>query len=128
MKPELKQAWIEALRSGKYEQGTGLLKRDYSHMNTEAGATYCCLGVLLEVASEKGILEVEFCKDLPESSGTSAKVFFENDYYAHLRGEYTFDVRERLELTYEQEAELISMNDTQRKSFLQIAEWIEENL
>lgn len=40
MKPKIKQLWIDALRSGKYKQGSGQL-RD--------GDEYCCLGVLCEV-------------------------------------------------------------------------------
>lgn len=44
MKPEIKKAWLKALRSGEYKQGRDRLKR-------RAGdkVTYCCLGVLAEV-------------------------------------------------------------------------------
>jgi hypothetical protein len=42
MKAELKRKWIEALRSGKYAQGEGMLK------NSETGEM-CCLGVLCEI-------------------------------------------------------------------------------
>lgn len=45
MKPEIKQKWLEALRSGKYKQGTGKLA---SFENR-----YCCLGVLCEIAREE---------------------------------------------------------------------------
>ncbi|CAB4163487.1 hypothetical protein UFOVP810_25 [uncultured Caudovirales phage] len=38
LKPEVKAAWVEALRSGKYKQGRGVL------FNTEE-QSYCCLGV-----------------------------------------------------------------------------------
>ena len=38
---ENRKKWVEALRSGKYKQGTGLLFD---------GEKYCCLGVLCEVA------------------------------------------------------------------------------
>lgn len=44
MKSELKKTWIEALRSGKYEQGTHNLKRN---------GKYCCLGVLCEIAGKR---------------------------------------------------------------------------
>ena len=44
MNPALKVKWIEALRSGKYRQGHNLL-------HNAANNTYCCLGVLLDVAS-----------------------------------------------------------------------------
>lgn len=40
MKAELKQAWVAALRSGKYEQGRHQLR---------TGNRYCCLGVLCDV-------------------------------------------------------------------------------
>ena len=39
---EIRKAWIEALRSGKYKQGyDGCLRNKYDE--------YCCLGVLCEV-------------------------------------------------------------------------------
>lgn len=41
MKKTLKLKWIAALRSGAYKQGKGRLRR---------GDSYCCLGVLCEVA------------------------------------------------------------------------------
>lgn len=44
MDAELKTKWLAALRSGEYEQTTGMLRRD---------DTYCCLGVLCDV-SERG--------------------------------------------------------------------------
>jgi hypothetical protein len=40
MDAQIKQKWVEALRSGKYQQGQGILK---------GGNEYCCLGVLCEV-------------------------------------------------------------------------------
>lgn len=40
MKQEIMEKWVEALRSGRYEQGRGRLRR---------GDKYCCLGVLCEV-------------------------------------------------------------------------------
>lgn len=43
MNPELKQKWIEALESGKYKKGKAKLRR--------VDGSYCCLGVLCEVAN-----------------------------------------------------------------------------
>lgn len=40
MKADIKQRWVEALRSGQYKQGRGFLKRNNA---------YCCLGVLCEL-------------------------------------------------------------------------------
>lgn len=41
MTTELKDKWVQALESGRYEQTTGRLRRNDQ---------YCCLGVLLDVA------------------------------------------------------------------------------
>lgn len=46
MNPEIKAEWVKRLRSGGYRQTQGLLR------NSEG---YCCLGVLGEVAVEKGV-------------------------------------------------------------------------
>lgn len=45
MKKALRDEWVAALRSGKYEQGTGKLRTDDDH--------WCCLGVLSDVAGVK---------------------------------------------------------------------------
>lgn len=37
------QKWVDALRSGKYKQGIGQLRR---------GDTFCCLGVACDIARE----------------------------------------------------------------------------
>ena len=41
---ELRLRWITALESGKYRQGTGVLKRP--------GGSYCCLGLACEVIGQ----------------------------------------------------------------------------
>lgn len=45
------QKWVEALRSGKYQQGRQQLATE-----TQTGRTYCCLGVLCEVAKQEGVI------------------------------------------------------------------------
>jgi hypothetical protein len=54
------QLWIQALRSGEYEQGQGHLR-----LNQPFGAKprYCCLGVAQEVALRNGWVSV----DVPNS-------------------------------------------------------------
>lgn len=42
MKKDIANKWIEALLSGKYKQGKGLLKNNRNE--------YCCLGVLCEIS------------------------------------------------------------------------------
>lgn len=50
MKPEIKKRWVDALRSGKYQQG-----RDYLSFQ----GCYCCLGVLCDLAVKEGVCEWE---------------------------------------------------------------------
>lgn len=51
MNPEIKAQWVAALRSGKYKQGKNVLH------NVDAG-TYCCLGVLCDLAVKAGVISV----------------------------------------------------------------------
>lgn len=62
MTPVTKQAWIDALRSGKYVQGDGWLNKFDTH---------CCLGVLCEVAGLPKVptSEDEFSFDFTELTG-----------------------------------------------------------
>jgi hypothetical protein len=46
MNPEIRAKWVAALRSGKYKQGRKAL-RD--------GDTFCCLGVLCDLAVRAGV-------------------------------------------------------------------------
>lgn len=41
MNPKIKAEWVAALRSGKYVQGKGMLRRE--------SGSYCCLGVLCDL-------------------------------------------------------------------------------
>ena len=51
MNTEVKQKWIDALRSGKYEQGSEKLR---------SVTGYCCLGVLCDLYSKEQGAEWEF--------------------------------------------------------------------
>lgn len=48
MNPAVKEQWVQALRSGEYEQGAAFLK---------ANGKYCCLGVLCDLAVKAGVIE-----------------------------------------------------------------------
>lgn len=63
LKPEVKIAWVSALRSDKYKQGTGWLCQ---------GGKHCCLGVLAELAVDDGVVT----KHLPD--GDSLPVLFDD--------------------------------------------------
>lgn len=52
MNARIKARWLKALRSGKYRQGTGHLKK-----TTITGeARHCCLGVLCELAMRSKVI------------------------------------------------------------------------
>lgn len=55
MNPDVKARWINALRSGAYPQGFGLL----SYIDSEGTARYCALGVLCELAYREGVVTKE---------------------------------------------------------------------
>lgn len=123
MDKNIKKLWVEALRSGKYKQG-----KNYLHRVIDGENRFCCLGVLCKIA------------DL------AAKEISANKYsYSYAGVESTsrlptgFDAK--VKLTFEEQTLLTGMNDgviqingtystdsVHRKSFLEIADWIEENL
>lgn len=51
MNPEYKALWVDRLRNGGLLQGTGSLRR-----RIKGEDYYCCLGVLCEIAVEKGVV------------------------------------------------------------------------
>lgn len=51
MNPEVKQKWIDALRSGNYEQGSEKLR---------SVSGYCCLGVLCDLYAQEYNTEWKF--------------------------------------------------------------------
>lgn len=53
MKPEIKDAWVKELRSGKYKQARLAL----GLVNDLGEKSFCCLGVLCEMAVEAGVIE-----------------------------------------------------------------------
>ena len=51
MKSDIKQLWVDALRSGDYEQG----KNKLSVWNQDGDEIFCCLGVLCDIAIKSGL-------------------------------------------------------------------------
>lgn len=56
MNPEIKKAWVEALRSGEYAQARGALCRTEGTVDDQT-VGYCCLGVLTDLAVKAGVVE-----------------------------------------------------------------------
>lgn len=84
---ELKQLWIAGLRSGSYQQGREVLRRNGRH---------CALGVLVDIEDQ-----------LTHRFRSEAMLMSD---MAHIR------------------TRIICMNDVQRYSFAEIADWIEVNI
>lgn len=103
MKRELRDKWIEALRSDRFDQTSGTLERD---------GAYCCLGVLCVVAEEIGFAKAArgHCNDPNRLKGAYLKAQPVNDQVGD------FDDK------------LVALNDDQRLSFPQIATWIEKHI
>lgn len=98
MDPALKSKWVEALRSGEYEQG--------KH-NFELGGKFCCLGVLCKVAGKPTRLPVkgenwDFVHNIIQDHGLMETLYEMND------GGYFIA--------------------PEQKSFREIADYIEANL
>lgn len=57
MKPEIKERWLNALRSGEYPQTQARLHRSKESADANGiPAGFCCLGVLCEVATQDHIV------------------------------------------------------------------------
>lgn len=101
MDAQLKQKWVEALRSGKYEQGRGQLFDD---------GKYCCLGVFCQVAG----LEIENGNRV---AGTPAG----EDGYHLISEKIAFSTSELFKRND-------GLSPYERQDFHQIADYIEANI
>ena len=117
MKKEVAMKWAAALRSGKYQQTYGRLRRDepYTSITTPLGDEprgHCCLGVLCELAVDGGAAVSYLANEiyLPEDVWT----------WAGLDGN---DPALSLPL---EEVQLTGLNDSKNWSFERIAGLIEE--
>lgn len=105
MNQEIKEKWVKALRSGKYKQGGGFLRK---------GDRFCCLGVLCDVVD-------------PEGWG-------EWDSYTNSRPHFSCHLLPGPEVLVDVGTNILSvrklsfMNDVERKSFQEIANYIEGRL
>lgn len=111
MKPEIKTAWIAALRSGKYQQGRGTIFD---------GQAYCCLGVLGRLLADQGICELKSF-----ANGAYHSLVFKDGASS---SSIPAALREEIGLTQDDCDRAITRNDTVRQSFPEIADWIEKNL
>lgn len=118
-----RKKWLEALRSGKYEQTTGQLadyelaenEEDY---NYDKPLGYCCLGVACDIVGHKEKLK-EFMFD-----GYPSDCYDEN--YNNVFKKLPKIIRESNDRPDDFTFIVAKMND-QGKSFKEVADWIEQN-
>jgi hypothetical protein len=135
MNPSIAQRWVQALRSGDFEQGRGKL-------NDGMGG-FCCLGVLCEIAVADGVIACSFNKEGPVS-------YYDPDATALQKGLYGDGYTDMSETSLPKAVQrwaglklgeqatpnspsfggwnLIELNDTEKYSFDQIADVIEKAL
>lgn len=110
--------WLEALRSGEYEQGTGYLNNSKK---------YCCLGVLGKVC---GLTDEELEKkhwlrlyDIHVVHGENENPYFEKE-------EELINIpKEVIGRDYDNElVNELSFKNDKKIPFTEIADWIEENV
>lgn len=116
MNEDIKAAWVKALRSGAYRQGNGRLRG--------ADDEFCCLGVLCDVV--KRDKRTPFHKAWEWFKGLHSWIFGKPGNptigsNAFLPG----PVQEWVGLETGQVQALMRMNDFERRSFDEIADWIE---
>lgn len=104
MQKQLRDKWVEALRSGKYVQG-------HSQLRTEVG--FCCIGVLCDVINPSdwrrhGLSNMWIYGTTALNMPTAVAGF--------------------AKLTSDAENYLTILNDRERKSFPEIADYIEQNV
>ena len=117
---EFKEAWIKALKSGNYVQGSGSLRKEMDNTdNPSSTPTYCCLGVACSVAG------------VPEEYITGEWIDYVDGYEYDVVPEVLHGVSDENQLV---EA-LSCMNDTHtadtsehKFSFEDIADWIDDNI
>lgn len=93
--------WLEALRSGNYNEGVGKLY----YKNPKGNESYCCLGVCGAVNNyDPELLKANFSLTKGEGRGPVWKI------------------------PHEIQQKLIQFNDDDGMTFSEIANWIEKNL
>lgn len=108
-----RQAWLDALKSGNYQQGRFDLRPDADH--------YCCLGVACDVIDPGDWI---FGVDSEEAEDEDPKYTWDGED-AHLK----VISRGHVGITMDQEAILIRLNDQHHEvTFTDIAEIVEKNL
>lgn len=116
MNTEMKQKWLEALRSGKYVQAKGGLRYTVVAEGEDLSFAHCCLGVLCDVVDPTKWQQVGKGNAYMDTSG------------APWTGVLPYTLTMELKISRDDMGDLISMNDRYGKNFGEIADWIEVKL
>lgn len=112
MKKEVADKWIEALRSGKYKQGTGSLKTIHDE--------FCCLGVLCDISNNG-----EFIGFIYKDKGGNDSYNFNNKTLSPLMRDWS-GIKHPEGFLIQKGTYLSVLNDN-GTSFSEIADIIEQN-
>lgn len=116
MKPKFKKMWLDALRSGRFKQGRGML--DSGRLDYPPTHSYCPLGVLCRVAGVRFTV-----RGVPRRLRVNGKlVSLASRSILYDEGRAFFGLSEMAM------NRLIKLNDDREKSFAEIADWIEGSL
>ena len=115
MNPQIKQKWVDALRSGDYKQGQ-------DHLRTNSG--FCCLGVLCDLYAKENQLEWE------HSSYKDVYMFQDTVAFLPLSVIEWSDIADSNPLVNYEPGEICTLADLNDKgsTFIEIADLIEEHL
>lgn len=115
MDKDVKEDWLDALRSGEYDQTQGVLENKYGN---------CCLGVLCDILDDVERFKSDggvFFKDVSLEKDSVSE--FDTTCSVNLPG----SIEARINLCYQDTIPLIEMND-RGATFEQIADYIEAKL
>ena len=122
MNKQVKKLWMDALKSGKYEQGKGRLRRNM----LGAQDRYCCLGVLCDLSISHQ--NTSSCWGWVEGTCERSVVFTFNDEGKGVGGLPPREVLEWAGVTQGDAALLSAINDERTNSFVEVVKIIEEDL
>lgn len=127
MKPEVKKVFLDALRSGEYEQGTGRL----AMVKDDGVVGYCCLGVLSAEGAKAGVcnpLELsDYFTGNPAEKEWVLKASDNEDGIEYVDAFPPQSICDWAGLTFEDIFTLANIND-KSDSFAEVIEYIDTNL